>query len=42
MSEGWVAMQSSLTPRMPWLRLNPPIASHPLPGTRLLQAAAPS
>jgi hypothetical protein len=42
MSEGFVAMHDSLTPRTPRLRLNPPIASHPLPGSRLLQAAAES
>ena len=37
MSEGWVAMQSSLAPTIAWMRLNPPIAAQPEPGSRLLQ-----
>ena len=38
MSLGWVAMHSSLTPTMAWLRLWPAMAEQPLPGARLLQA----
>ena len=37
MSEGWVAMHLSLAPRMAWMRLKPPIAPQPEPGSRLLQ-----
>jgi len=35
-------MQLSDVPRIAWYRLIPPIASHPVPGARLLQWAAPS
>ena len=41
-SDGWVAMQESLAPRIACIRLNPPIAEHPDPGSRLLQPAAVS
>ena len=37
MSDGCVAMQWSLVPRMAWLRLNPSSAAQPVPGVRLLQ-----
>ena len=42
MSEGWVAMQASLAPRIACPRLMPPTAAHPEPGVRLLHAAAVS
>ncbi len=42
MSDGWVAMQCSLAPRIACVRLKPPIAAQPLPGSRLLQANVPS
>ena len=38
MSLGLVAMQCSLVPRMASMRFEPPMAEHPLPGARLLQA----
>ncbi|CLQ82783.1 Uncharacterised protein [Mycobacterium tuberculosis] len=37
MSDGCTAMHLSLAPRMAWMRLTPPIAEHPVPGSRLLQ-----
>jgi len=40
MSEGLVAMQSLLVPRMARVRLSPSIAEHPVPGVRLLQGIA--
>jgi hypothetical protein len=40
MSEGLVAMQSLLVPRMASVRLSPSIAEQPDPGVRLLQAMA--
>src|SRR5215470_3342462 len=42
MSEGLVAMQCSLVPRMASVRLLPVIAGHPLPGSRLLHGMAVS
>jgi hypothetical protein len=42
MSEGWVAMQASLAPRIAWPRLTPLIAEQPEPGCRLLQGVAVS
>ena len=42
MSEGCVAMQASLAPRIACMRLRPPIAEQPLPGSRLLQGVAVS
>jgi hypothetical protein len=36
MSLGCVAIQASLVPMMAWLRVNPPMAAQPLPGSRLL------
>ena len=42
MSEGWVAMQASLAPRIACTRLNPPIAEQPEPGSRFLQPPGPS
>jgi hypothetical protein len=39
MSEGCVAMQLSLVPSTACPRVEPPTASHPLAGSRLLQAA---
>ena len=41
-SEGWVATQCSEAPKIAWVRLNPPIAAHPVPGWRLLQLAVTS
>jgi hypothetical protein len=38
MSDGCVAIQASLAPRIAWIRLMPPIAEQPAPGSRLLQA----
>jgi hypothetical protein len=40
MSDGWTAMQPSLAPRIAWIRLTPPMASQPEPGSRLLHALA--
>ena len=40
MSEGLVAMQSLLVPRMASVRLSPSMAEQPEPGSRLLQAMA--
>ena len=37
MSDGWVAMHSSLAPRMARMRLRPVLAGQPEPGSRLLQ-----
>ena len=37
MSDGWVAMQCSLVPRIAWMRLRPKAAGQPEPGSRLLQ-----
>ena len=37
MSDGLVAMQSGLAPRMAWMRLKPSMAAQPEPGSRLLQ-----
>ena len=37
MSDGLVAMQWSEAPTMAWMRLKPPIAEQPDPGSRLLQ-----
>ena len=42
MSEGWVAMQWSLAPRMACCLVMPPMAEQPLPGSRLLQGVARS
>ena len=42
MSDGWVAMQASLVPRMAFVLLMPSIAEQPLPGSRLLQGVAVS
>ena len=42
MSDGWVAMQCSLVPRMASVRLLPVIAGQPVPGSRLLQGMAVS
>ena len=42
MSDGCVAMQCSLVPKMAWMRLSPSIAEQPLPGSRLLQGVATS
>jgi hypothetical protein len=42
MSDGWVAMQASLAPKIAWMRLTPPIAGQPVPGSRLLQGVAVS
>src|SRR5438093_5559650 len=42
MSEGFVAMQCSLVPRIASMRLAPVIAGHPVPGSRLLQGMAVS
>jgi len=42
MSEGFVAMQCSLVPRMAWLRLKPRRAEQPVPGSRLLHGIAVS
>ena len=39
-SDGWVATQWSLVPRMAWPPLMPSIAAQPDPGSRLLQAAS--
>ena len=36
MSDGCVAMQCSLAPRIAWMRLKPSIAGQPVPGSRLL------
>ncbi len=40
MSEGCTAMQASLVPRIAFMRLRPPMAEQPLPGSRLLQGVA--
>ncbi len=40
MSDGCTAMQASLVPRIAFMRLRPPIAEQPLPGSRLLQGVA--
>jgi hypothetical protein len=40
MSDGLVAMQCSLVPRIARVRLLPVIAEHPVPGSRLLQGMA--
>ena len=37
MSEGWVAMQALLWPKMAAPRFRPPMAAQPAPGWRLLQ-----
>ena len=37
-SDGWVATQASLVPRIAWVRLRPSIAAQPEPGARRLQA----
>ena len=42
MSDGLVAMQCSLVPRMARVRLLPVIAEQPVPGSRLLQGMAVS
>jgi len=42
MSDGCVAMQASLVPRIACIRLRPLIAEQPLPGSRLLQGVAVS
>ena len=42
MSEGLVAMQCSLVPRMASVRLLPVIAGQPVPGSRLLHGMAVS
>src|SRR5438046_8698907 len=42
MSEGLVAMQCSLVPRIASMRLAPVIAAHPVPGSRLLHDIAVS
>ena len=42
MSEGWVAMQCSLVPRIACIRLMPSIAEQPLPGSRLLHGVVVS
>src|SRR5437660_7654207 len=42
MSDGLVAMQCSLVPRMASVRLLPAIAGQPVPGSRLLQGMAAS
>src|SRR5215470_3055775 len=42
MSEGLVAMQCSLVPRIASIRLAPVIAGHPVPGSRLLHGMAVS
>ncbi|MNN55203.1 hypothetical protein D3C81_1700650 [compost metagenome] len=42
MSEGWVATQAALAPRMAWIRFRPSRAGHPLPGSRLLQGVSVS
>jgi hypothetical protein len=42
MSEGCVAMQASLVPRIPQIRLTPLIAEQPEPGSRLLQGVVVS
>src|SRR5437588_11255688 len=42
MSDGFVAMQCSLAPRMASVRLLPLIAGQPVPGSRLLQGMAVS
>src|SRR2546426_9843501 len=42
MSEGLVAMQCSLVPRMASVRLLPVMAGQPVPGSRLLQGMAVS
>ena len=42
MSDGCVAMHSSLVPRIALMRLTPLIAAQPLPGSRLLQGVAVS
>jgi len=42
MSEGFVAMQCSLVPRIARVRLAPSIAEQPVPGSRLLQGVAVS
>ena len=42
MSDGFVAMQASLVPKMALLRFKPPKAAHPEPGRRLLQGFAVS
>ena len=42
MSEGCVAMQASLVPRIACMRLRPSMAEQPLPGSRLLQGVAVS
>ena len=42
MSEGFVAMQCSLVPRMARLRLAPVIAAQPEPGSRLLHGISVS
>src|SRR2546423_9180563 len=42
MSDGLVAMQCSLVPRMASVRLLPVIAGQPLPGSRLLHGMAVS
>jgi hypothetical protein len=34
--DGFTAMHWSLAPNMPWIRLNPPSAAQPEPGSRLL------
>jgi hypothetical protein len=42
MSDGCVAMQASLLPRIACMRLWPSMAEQPLPGSRLLQGVAVS
>jgi len=42
MSDGLLAMQCSLVPRMASIRLLPPIAGQPVPGSRLLHGIAVS
>ena len=42
MSDGCIAMQASLVPRIACMRLWPSMAEQPLPGSRLLQGVAVS
>jgi hypothetical protein len=42
MSDGCVAMQASLVPRIALIRLMPLMAEQPLPGLRLLQGVVVS
>ena len=42
MSDGCTAMHASLVPRIAFMRLRPPMAEQPEPGSRLLQGVAVS